>query len=107
MANKSFRNKLKKMGIIGTISLFLAGCGKDDFDSQNNVPVAIYGPPEGLEITVSPSPDDYFDPSENEINDVYGPPIEDWEDDENYDPRENEIPCVYGPPESFEDDGPK
>ena len=44
-----------------------------------------------------------FDPSENEPEDVYGPP--EWFDrgPEGYDPSENIPVAVYGPPEWFSD----
>ena len=91
----------------------LAGC---DFDLVGCTPATLYGPP----------PD--YDPDDNEIVDVYGPPDvdpSDWDDpstwddpkrddgvdgdddddddgddgdDDDYDPASNIEPPVYGPP---------
>lgn len=59
-----------------------------------------------------------FNPSNNIESDVYGPPIEDFDDydtDKNSDSKKpdnsqdfdveyNEMECIYGPPEMFEDE---
>jgi len=105
MKFKDIKGKLKKVGLVGTISVLLTGCGKD-YNPENNVPAAVYGPPETME---SPAPiwnNNEFDPSENEIDDVYGPPeYFDENEEEEYSADQNEVPCVYGPPEYFEDGG--
>ena len=59
-----------------------------------NVPETVYGPPS------------WFDPSNNEVEDVYGPPDVDpseWDSpsEDVYEPDENEAVAVYGPPEWF------
>ena len=71
---------------IGHLVLFflcsLASSAAGVFIPATNVPAGVYGPP------------DWFDPSINQNDDVYGP---DWGDD--YDPYYNEPATEYGPPE--------
>lgn len=61
----------------------------------------------GAGITVLPGCDvagcsGPFEPSDNEIEGVYGPPEDFGLDPEgDYDPAENELVDVYGPPEDF------
>ncbi len=60
----------------------------------------------GAGITVLPGCDvsgcsNPFDPSDNEIEGVYGPPPD---EDDSYQPEDNVEPPVYGPPEDFEPD---
>ena len=46
----------------------------------------------------------HFDPEENIVEDVYGPPIDldwDYEEDDEFDPEDNIPEVVYGPPEMF------
>lgn len=59
------------------------------FVASSNLLGCVYGPPSD------------YDPENNEIEDVYGPPPV---DDDGYDPEQNEIESVYGPPEWFEGD---
>ena len=57
------------------------------FFTANNIQPSVYGPPE------------WYDPSYNQNDDVYGPPGPDI-----FNPDDNETPNVYGPPEWFDDD---
>ena len=57
------------------------------FFAANNIQPSVYGPPE------------WYDPSYNQNDDVYGPPGPDI-----FNPDDNETPTVYGPPEWFDDD---
>ena len=57
------------------------------FDPQENEVPAVYGPPS----------DETFDPDDNQNADVYGPP-------EDFDPSSNEAATVYGPPSDMVDD---
>ena len=68
------------------------------YDPADNEIECIYGPPEMFE-----SDDDNFDPAENDPVCIYGPPEMFEEGENNYDPVENEMECIYGPPEMFED----
>lgn len=54
----------------------------EGFDPSANEVEEVYGPPED------------FDPSANEIEGVYGPP-------DGFDPSQNEPEAIYGPPEAF------
>lgn len=74
--------------MIGTAA-FLPGC------NQNN---DVYGPPEDLEVTVTPE----YEPEENIPVAVYGPP-EGEEYIQAYDPGDNVPEDVYGPPVGEED----
>ena len=56
------------------------------FFAANNIQPSVYGPPE------------WYDPSYNQNDDVYGPPGPDI-----FNPDDNETPAVYGPPEWFDD----
>lgn len=122
--------KLKKGILAGTI-----------FSTAANMNACVYGPPPesvhsdviktdrvGTQEETSKAVDDTtttttaketdFDPSENQNEDVYGPP--EWfggepdepeesddtaqsEQRQEFDPSGNENACVYGPPEWFED----
>ena len=65
----------------------LSGC-----TPAEQTPEAIYGPPEDA---TSPA----FDPSDNGNEDVYGPPVGEWDtSDGEFDPSENEMEALYGPP---------
>ena len=57
------------------------------FFAANNIQPSVYGPPE------------WYDPSYNQNNDVYGPPSFD-----DFDPYNNEPQTEYGPPVWFEED---
>ncbi|MCQ2522320.1 MAG: hypothetical protein MJ105_08075 [Lachnospiraceae bacterium] len=103
-----FKGHKKKYGVcLGAVLLTML-CTGCKFNSEENVPVAVYGPPEDIV-------DDY-DPSENLNVDVYGPPEdlfdeEESEEDSRKNPEEEIIPdfhpeenmdvCVYGPPEDM------
>ena len=79
------------VGIGHVILLFLCALGSTvagvAFFAANNRQPAVYGPP------------DWFDPSYNQNNDVYGPPSPD-----DFDPYNNEPQTEYGPPVWFDDD---
>ena len=69
------------------VAFALSGC-----TPAEQTPEAIYGPPEDL---TSPA----FDPTDNGNEDVYGPPVEDWDtSDDAYDPSDNAVETLYGPP---------
>lgn len=67
----------------------VAGCS-GPFEPSDNEVETVYGPPEYFGLE-GESEDDPYDPSENELEDVYGPP-------EDFEPEENESESVYGPP---------
>lgn len=64
------KNKLKKIGILGTVAILLAGCA-NDFDPAENEPVVIYGPPEML---MSPAPTDESVVDDSELPEAYEAP---------------------------------
>ena len=101
-------------GLLATLGL--AGC----FNSSDNEPTAVYGPPNDVETSsgsassadessssssasasgdASNKSDDY-DPSTNEPEVVYGPP-------DDFDPSDNEVEDVYGPPDVDPSEWPK
>ena len=101
--------KLKKGLLAGTI-----------FSTAANMHACVYGPPPSSlnpssDITTyddsssKNAPEDTFEPSDNQNEDVYGPPeyfdpslSEDEpevDEPDDFDPSMNEIPSVYGPPE--------
>ena len=96
---KLTRRSFTAAGILSALSAGLTSLTGCDFDLVSCTPAALYGPP----------PE--YDPDDNEIETVYGPP-EDFGLDEDgsvdegadYDPEENEPVMVYGPPEYFEGD---
>jgi len=67
------------LAALGAAAAFIPSC---------NTPTCVYGPP----------PEDY-EPDENVVETVYGPP-----EDLGYDPVENEPEDVYGPPSDFDPD---
>lgn len=74
----------------------VSGCS-NPFDPSDNEIETVYGPPEYFGL----EEDDEFDPSDNELEDVYGPPPD---EEDSYQPEDNIEPPVYGPPEDFEPD---
>lgn len=93
-------NFLKKMGIFSALALTLAGCG--NYDPAENIPEAIYGPPEMFEnaeeITPEVLPTRPVKPAK-----PTGEVEEETEDEEvEFDVVDNIQPCIYGPPEMFE-----
>lgn len=89
----------------GSSTAVIATNSGNGFFVQDNIPAAIYGPPED------------YDPSNNMEPDIYGPPemfeeegskeSESGENDSEEDPEEfsmemNENICIYGPPEMLE-----
>ncbi len=92
---KLTRREFTAAGILATLTLTGGGLKSCDFNPFDNEVVCVYGPP----------PD--YDPSNNEVEDVYGPPDvdpEDWgdgtEESATYDPEENVPMEVYGPPDT-------
>ena len=83
-------------------ALGLTGC----FNPAENRPEVVYGPPGYFEQSSSSTASSSetssdasgksngYDPSLNEIEDVYGPP-------DDFDPSANQLEDVYGPSESF------
>ncbi|MBP3892601.1 MAG: hypothetical protein J6D34_00995 [Atopobiaceae bacterium] len=78
---KLTRREFTAAGIIAALGATTA------FVSSCNRPTSVYGPP--------PDYEPEYEPEENEIETVYGPP-------EDYDPAENELVDVYGPPEDYD-----
>ena len=69
----------------------VSGCS-NPFDPSDNEIEGVYGPPGD------------YDPSDNEIETVYGPPeYFGLEEDDEFDPSDNELEDVYGPPPDEED----
>ncbi len=71
--------------------------GNGDFNPVNNEIECVYGPPE------------MFDPAQNELEEVYGPPemldpsaAPEEEPDEDFNANENLPEPIYGPPEMME-----
>ena len=81
-----------------TAAGILSALGLGVFTASGNLIGCVYGPP----------PEEY-EPDQNEIETVYGPPEDlGWdepvESEDEYDPDLNEIEDVYGPP-PMDDDG--
>ena len=95
---KLTRRSFTAAGIIAALSTgftSLTGC---DLDLVGCTPAALYGPPPG------------YDPDDNEVVDVYGPPDvdpSDWDDPDtwdDYDASDNVEEPVYGPPAGEDED---
>ena len=97
---KRRRIRLVAAGVLSGAALLMTACGEEEGTVQ-----ALYGPP----------PEESFDSSDNIPVDIYGPPVEDSSfeegeaeeeedvltEDESFDPAENIQACIYGPPEAF------
>ena len=111
---------MKKSAKKLTLSAALAAVGAMGFSACSNYAEAVYGPPpdvpeepassvSGSSVTDPVDDPENFDPADNEIEDVYGPPVEDFpeedpdEEIDDYPVDENMIETVYGPPEDFEE----
>ena len=97
MKRKELVTGMALTAAIAGAALTFTGCGFSR-------PEVLYGPPPEVE----------YDPSEEEIEDVYGPPpfeedVEEPDDTDidtpdDYDPGEELIEAVYGPPPGWEDE---
>ena len=105
------------VGIGHIILLFLCALGSGIaggvFFAQNNRPATVYGPPEWFDPTYNsndgvygPPGPDVYNPNNNQNEDVYGPPVWIDEDDDNddFDPSINDTEPLYGPPPFEEED---
>ena len=102
------------VGIGHIILLFLCALGSGIaggvFFAENNRPATVYGPPEWFDPTYNsndgvygPPGPDIYDPVNNQNEDVYGPP--EWFDEgDDFDPSINDSEPLYGPPPFEEDD---
>ena len=91
------KNK-KRIGIAAIWSLalsMLSGCSQGKFESSDNEPVVIYGPPEMFEENID-DPDVNTEGETDEDN-----TSDDEEQNGDFDPSENEPEEIYGPPEMF------
>ncbi|MCR4620528.1 MAG: hypothetical protein K5663_00370 [Clostridiales bacterium] len=112
---KKSKRLLAGAGLIMSLSL-LTGCDKTNTDAafpsstrtpdvtgpavsadvspEIEFPAAVYGPPE------------WFGPANEEVEDVYGPPVEFFDPSDEFeteepDPSDEEPAVVYGPPSGF------
>ncbi|MBP5529572.1 MAG: DUF805 domain-containing protein [Lachnospiraceae bacterium] len=80
------------------------------FFAANNIQPSVYGPPEWFDPSYNsnegiygPPGPDIYDPVNNQNEDVYGPP--EWFDEgDDFDPSINDSEPLYGPPPFDEDD---
>ena len=117
---------LKRIGLLGTLAFIMSGCV---FDKEDNVPVAIYGPPEMFEDEPVYDGEAEHEGAENEDAEetpdsptpveTAGADVPLDEDDPfapgereesdfptgDFEARENMMPCIYGPPEMLTERG--
>lgn len=91
MKQKKFLKRLGVGAALTGLAFGAAGC-------KANTP-----PPEDGTKPAATAPSD-FDPSDMEIEDVYGPPVmedEPTDEPDDFDPSRQSVETVYGPPEYF------
>lgn len=69
------------------------------YQPENNEVEDIYGPPViSEEPEETETPEPEFNPEDNEPEDIYGPPVIEDEIDDGFDPGGNIAEPLYGPP---------